>query len=368
MSANKRDYYEVLGVSRDATESELKTAYRKLAHKYHPDKNPGDKEAEEKFKEASVAYGVLSDTEKRAQYDRFGHAGMGNMGDDFAGGVNIQDIFGDIFGDFFGGGQKRSSHSRGSDLRFHMNITFEEAAFGVEKDVTIKRREECATCRGSGAQPGTEKERCASCKGSGEIRMQKGFFAIAQTCPTCSGEGVRIKNPCADCRGSGRTQVSRTIKVKVPAGIEEGISLRFLGEGESGQRGGGRGDLYVSVTIDPHPIFERNGCDVLCDVPISFVTAALGDKIEVPTLDGKVSMTIPPGTPSGAVFRLKEKGMAKMQSPSKRGDQLVKVKVEVPKKLSVRQKELLKEFAENSKAESHPESKGFFDKVRELFG
>lgn len=371
----QEDYYEILGVSRDATESELKSAYRKLAHKYHPDKNPGDKEAEEQFKKASVAYGVLSDTQKRAQYDRFGHAGMGGNGaEDFANGINIQDIFGDIFGDFFGGGggggRKRSRAERGSDLRFHLNIKFEEAAFGTEKEISIKRKEACATCSGSGAKPGTKRETCHTCHGAGEIRMQKGFFAISQPCPTCNGQGSRVSDPCTACKGAGRQAVVRKINVKVPAGIEEGVQLRYSGEGEGGVQGGGRGDLYVAIVIDPHPIFERDGTNVLCEVPISFVQATLGAKIDVPTLDGKVSMNIPAGTQSGSVFRLKEKGIVRMRGDhnNKRGDQLVKVKVEVPKKLTNRQKELLKEFSELSEEETHPEHKGFFEKVRELFG
>lgn len=376
MPTDKRDYYEILGVSRDATESELKSAYRKLAHKYHPDKNPGNKEAEEQFKKASEAYAILSDAQKRAQYDRFGHAGMGGMGgEDFAGGINIQDIFGDIFGDFFGGGgggQKRKGAraERGSDLRFHLGVKFEEAAFGAEKEITIKRNESCAQCKGSGAKPGTKKETCESCHGAGEIRMQKGFFAISQTCPSCHGEGMRILDPCSSCKGSGREQISRTLKVKVPAGIEDGMQLRYVGEGEAGLHGGPRGDLYVAIAIDAHPIFERDGSNVLCEVPISFVTAALGAKIDVPTLDGKVQMTIPAGTQSGAIFRLKEKGIVRMRGANnnKRGDQLVRVNVEVPKKLSSRQKEILKEFGDISQEETHPLNKGFFDKVRELFG
>ncbi len=373
----KEDYYEILGVSRDATESELKSAYRKLAHKYHPDKNPGDKEAEEKFKKASVAYGVLSDAQKRAQYDRFGHAGMGGGGgaEDFAGGVNIQDIFGDIFGDFFGGGggggsRKRSRAERGSDLRYHLSIKFEEAAFGVEKEISIKRKESCGTCEGSGAKPGTKRETCHSCHGAGEIRMQKGFFAISQACPTCNGQGSRVSDPCTACKGSGRQAMVRKLKVKVPAGIEEGVQLRYVGEGEGGVQGGPRGDLYVAVVIDPHPIFTRDGTNVLCEVPISFVSATLGAKIDVPTLDGRVSMNIPAGTQTGSVFRLKEKGIVRMRGDhnNKRGDQLVTVKVEVPKKLSQRQKDLLKEFSDLSQEETHPEHKGFFEKVRELFG
>lgn len=369
----KADYYEILGISRDATDSELKSAYRKLAHKHHPDKNPGNKEAEEQFKKASEAYAVLSDAQKRAQYDRFGHAGMG--GDDSSQNINIQDIFGDIFGDFFGqgsssGGRRRSSGERGSDLRYDLTIKFEEAAFGVEREIKIKRREACATCEGSGAKAGTKRQTCSACQGRGEIRMQKGFFAIAQSCPSCEGQGSRVTDPCTSCRGNGRQQVVRTIKVKVPAGIEEGVQLRYVGEGEGGIQGGKAGDLYVAVLVEPHPIFERDGMNILCEVPISFATAALGAKIEVPTLEGRVSMTIPTGTQSGAIFRLKEKGIVGMRGgrDSKRGDQLVRVKVEVPKKLSNRQKELLQEFVEISHEECHPENKGFFDKVRELFG
>lgn len=368
----KTDYYEILGVGRDATESELKSAYRKLAHKYHPDKNPGDKNGEEQFKKASEAYAVLSDAEKRAQYDRFGHAGLNGMGDDFGSSINIQDIFGDIFGDFFGGGQsrRRNRQERGADLRYHLNIKFEEAAFGTEKEISIKRKEACEICDGSGAEPGSKKQNCHTCHGAGEIRMQKGFFAVAQSCPTCQGQGVRIEKPCKSCKGSGRTAKLRKIKVKVPAGIEEGMQLRYSSEGEGGLRGGGRGDLYVAITIDAHPLFERDGMTVLCEIPISFTDAALGAKIEVPTLDGKVQMNIPQGTQSGAIFRLKEKGIVRMRGgiDKKRGDQLVKVKIEVPTKLSPRQKELLKEFQENSNDDSHPEHRGFFDKVRELFG
>jgi molecular chaperone DnaJ len=370
--AKELDYYEILGVSRDATESELKSAYRKLAHKYHPDKNPGNKEAEENFKKASEAYGVLSDAQKRAQYDRFGHAGMGGAGEDFGAGINIQDIFGDIFGDFFGGGgpRKRNRAERGSDLRYNLKISFKDAAFGTEKEININRLENCSACNGSGAKAGSQKETCASCQGQGEIRMQKGFFAVSQTCPSCHGQGSRIKDPCSSCKGSGRERHSRTIKVKVPAGIEDEMQLRYSGEGEAGINGGPRGDLYIAVNIDSHPIFERDGANILCEVPISFSTAALGAKIDVPTIDGKVQMNIPSGTQSGAVFRLKEKGIVRMRDGhnNRRGDQLVTVRVEVPKKLSSRQKELLKEFDDISQDETHPEHKSFFDKVRELFG
>jgi molecular chaperone DnaJ len=292
------------------------------------------------------------------------------MGEDFTQGINIQDIFGDIFGDFFGGGQGRKSRGeRGSDLRYNLNIKFEEAAFGCEKEITINRLETCSHCHGEGAKPGSKRETCATCRGSGEVRMQKGFFAIAQTCPSCHGQGSKIVDPCSSCRGSGRIKAERVIKVKLPAGIEDGMQLRYSGEGEGGFFGGGRGDLYVAINIIPHPIFERDGLDVLCEVPISFGTAALGDKIDVPTLEGKVAMTIPAGTQNGTVFKLKEKGIFSMRSTkNKRGDQLVKVKVLVPKKLSNKQKELLKEFEEISGGEHHPEHKSFFEKVREIFG
>lgn len=371
--ASQRDYYEVLGVSRDASESEIKSAYRKLAHKYHPDKNPGDKQAEEAFKEASVAYGVLSDPQKKAQYDRFGHSGFSSngMGDDFGAGINIQDIFGDIFGDFFGAaqGKKRSQAERGADLRYNLSIKFEEAAFGVQKEITIHKKSTCEVCHGSGAKPGTSSKECPTCKGSGQIRMQKGFFAVSQTCGQCRGSGNIITDPCSKCSGQGRCNTTKTLKVNVPAGIDTGVQLRYTGEGEGGIKGGPSGDLYVAITVLEHPLFTRDGADVHCEVPISFVQAALGDKITVPTLDGKVSMSIPAGTQTGSVFRLKEKGMHVMARNSKaRGDQLVKVKVEVPKKLTSKQKELLKEFAEASGEYSNPEHKSFFEKVKELFG
>lgn len=360
--AVKRDYYEILGVSRDANDSELKSAYRKLAHQYHPDKNPGDKQAEEKFKEASEAYAVLSDNKKRAQYDRFGQA---DVGQDFSG-INIQDIFGDIFSDFFSGSGRKNKGERGADLRYNLSIKFEEAAFGLSKDITITRLDSCETCHGDGAKSGSKKEVCRTCHGHGEVRMQKGFFAIAQTCPHCQGMGQRIVDPCPKCKGSGRIKGQKTLNVKLPSGIEDGMQIRYSGEGESGVNGGARGDLYIAVSIMPHPIFQRDGLDILCEVPIAFSVAALGDKIEVPTLDGKVEMNIPQGTQSATVFKLKDKGIVSMRG-GKRGDQLVKVKVLVPKKLSARQKELLTEFNKISE-QDHPEHKSFFDKVRELFG
>jgi molecular chaperone DnaJ len=369
--SEKRDYYEVLGVARDAGERELKVAYRQLAHQLHPDKNPGDKAAEEKFKEASVAYTVLSDPEKRAKYDRFGHAGLGanGGGDDFS--SNIQDIFGDIFGDFFGGGSRRRSQGqRGSDLRYDLQITFEEAAFGVSKEISIRRNEACNTCSGSGAKPGTKPVACKTCAGQGEVRVSQGFFAIAQTCPSCRGAGQTISDPCTDCRGSRMRQVERKLDVKVPPGVDDGIQLRFNGEGEGGLQGGQRGDLYVVIAVAEHPLFTRQDFDVVCEVPISFTQAALGAKIDVPTLDGKVSMQIPAGTQSGAVFRLAKKGIPHLRSAhgDRRGDELVQVHLEVPKHLNAKQKDLLKQFASLSGEENLPDHKGFFDKVKELFG
>lgn len=366
--AEKRDYYEVLGVSRDADERELKKAYRKLAHQYHPDKNPGDKDAEEKFKEASEAYAVLSDAEKRAAYDRFGHAGLG--GDPgFGGGgfsVNIQDIFGDIFGDILGGGRRRGGPQRGADLRYHLEVDFEEAAFGTEKEVRIPRMEPCNTCEGTGAAPGTRPKACGTCGGIGEIRVSQGFFSIAKTCHVCHGSGRVVEKPCETCHGVGQREVERDITVKVPAGVGEGTRLRFVGEGEAGRAGGPRGDLYVVLGIRPHPLFERDGENVFCEVPISFPQAALGCSLDVPTLDGKVTMKIPAGTQPGAIFRLRGKGIPHLRGNG-RGDQLVKVRLEVPRKLDERQRELLEAFAATMGDEVHPEHKSFFDKVRELF-
>ncbi len=367
--AEKRDYYEVLGVSKDADDRAIKKAYRKLAHEHHPDKNDGDKASEEKFKEASEAYAVLSDPEKRAHYDRFGHAGgdMGGFGGFGGGAVNIQDIFGDIFGDLFGGGRRRGGAMRGSDLRYHLEVTFEEAAFGAAKEVTIPRLEECSTCAGSGAKPGSKPKVCQTCGGAGEIRVSQGFFAIAKTCPACGGAGRIVDKPCEDCRGRGQRELERTLSVKVPPGVNDGTRLRFVGEGEAGRSGGPRGDLYVVLSIKPHPLFQRDEENVLCELPLSFPQAALGCALEVPTLDGKVQMKIPAGTQPGAVFRLKGKGIPLLRG-SGRGDQLVRVRIEVPRDLNDEQKDHLEKFAAASGDDVHPEHKSFFDKVKELFG
>ena len=369
--SNKRDYYEVLGVSRQADERELKRAYRKLAHKYHPDKNSG-KEAEEKFKEASEAYAVLSDSEKKSKYDQFGHSGIGDMPEGF--GSNINDIFGDIFGDFFGGGRSRGASrtgQRGADLQYELNVDFKEAAFGCQKEINILRLEQCAPCSGSGAKAGTRAVTCQTCGGQGEVRVNRGFFAVSQTCYTCHGKGSTIETPCSECRGRGRKKAAKNISVKVPAGIDESNQLRLSGEGEAGLQGGGRGDLYVLIKINEHPLFSRDGSNIICEVPISFTQAALGSKIQVPTLEAKVSMHIPAGTQSGTVFRLKNKGIPLIRSykNNSRGDLLVQVMIEVPKKLTIKQREALEEFADiTTNSNCMPKYKGFFEKVKEIFG
>lgn len=366
--SEKRDYYEILGVARDADDRVLKKAYHKLALQFHPDKKPGDKAAEESFKECSEAYATLSDADKRAHYDRFGHAPEGGNYSAQQYAVNLQDIFGDLFGDLFGGQRRgRSGAARGSDLRFHLEITFEEAAFGAQKDITIPRLEDCSTCSGTGAKPGTNVKPCGQCGGAGEIRVAQGFFAIAQTCRVCQGAGRVVESPCLDCRGKGQKEQERQLAVKVPGGVNEGTRLRFVGEGEGGRGGGPRGDLYVVISIKEHPLFTREEQDVICAVPLSFAQAALGCSLEVPTLDGKVSMKVPAGTQPGSVFRLRQKGIPALRG-SGRGDQLVKVHIEVPKKLSAEQQSLLEKFAAASNPDNHPENKSFFDKVKELFG
>ena len=371
---SKRDYYEVLGVARTATPQELKSAYRKLALQFHPDKNPDNKAAEDTFKECSEAYEVLADTEKRARYDRFGHQAPGGFGagqweGGFPSGAGINDIFGDIFGEIFGqrprGG--RGGRQRGADLRYNLEITFVEAAFGTEAKVKIPRHKACDTCHGSGAKGGTGPKTCPTCHGSGELRLTQGFFQISRPCGHCQGSGKVITDPCQTCRGAGKIESESQLTVKIPAGVDTGTRLKLTGEGEPGDHGGPPGDLYVVVHVQEHPIFVREDTEVICDVPISFTQAALGSNIEVPTLDGKVKMKIPSGTQSGKVFRLKGKGIPSLDG-YQRGDQHVRVTVEVPEKLTRKQRELLEQFAASAGEETHPQQKSFFGKVKELFG
>ncbi len=372
--ATKADYYQLLGVSQSAGAEEIKKAYRKAALKYHPDRNPGDNVAEGKFKELSEAYQVLSDGEKRAQYDRYGHAafeqgrGSGGGGSDFSG--NFEDIFGDIFGDFFGGGGGRGGRGRarrGEDLSYNLEISFEEAAFGTEKTISVPRMSVCEPCQGSGAKAGTRPQTCGTCRGTGQVRFQQGFFTIARTCHQCGGQGSTVTDPCPTCRGAGSVRKTSTLQVKVPAGVDMGSRLKLRGEGEHSPMGGSPGDLYVMIQVREHPLFQRTQNEVVCEVPISFPQAALGSDIEVPTLEGKLKMKIPAGTQSGNVFRLRGKGIADLRGGG-RGDQLVRVTVETPRKLSGKQRELLEQFAELDGADVHPLSRGFFDKVKELFG
>lgn len=373
--ATKADYYELLGVSRNASEDELKKAYRKAAMRCHPDRNPGDKTAEEKFKELSEAYQILADPEKRAQYDRYGHAAFEqNGGASFSGGFdfsgNFEDIFGDIFGDFFGGGAGRGGRRRarrGEDLSYNMEISFEEAAFGTEKTISVPRSAVCDTCQGKGAKPGTSAKMCSACRGSGQVRFQQGFFTIARTCNQCGGQGSVITVPCPTCHGTGAVRKTLTIQVKIPAGVDTGARLKLRGEGEAAPAGGAPGDLYVLLRVREHPLFSRQNNEVICEIPLSFPQAALGVELEVPTLEGKLKMKVPPGTQSGNVFRLRGKGIVDLRGGS-RGDQLVRMVVETPRKLSARQRELLEEFARLDGADVHPMSKGFFEKVKELFG
>lgn len=368
----KRDCYEVLGVSRSASLDEIKKSYRKLALQYHPDRNPGNKESEEKFKEATEAYSILSDADNRAKFDQFGHAAFQNGGrggaegfGDFAG---FEDLFGDIFSSFFGGaaGGKRSRGKAGRDLRYDMEITFEEAAFGAEKEVSIPRRTSCETCSGTGAKPGTSATKCGQCQGSGQIRMQQGFFTISQTCGRCSGSGQQIEQPCKTCGGQGLKNAKVNLSVKIPPGIDEGQRLKLRGEGEPGSSGGTAGDLYVQIAIKPHPIFQRQESEIICEVPISYSNAVLGAEIDVPTLEGMTKLKIPAGSESGKIFRLKNRGIQILGS-NRRGDQHVKVNVQIPKKISDDHKKVLEQLRDIESKHVESQNKSFFDKVKERF-
>ncbi|MBI5305628.1 MAG: molecular chaperone DnaJ [Chloroflexi bacterium] len=365
---NKRDYYEVLGVSRTATDDEIKRAFRKLAKQFHPDANQGDASAEEKFKEAGEAYQVLSDPEKRQLYDRYGHniPGGGGFNSDFTGG------FADIFEEFFGfrtGGAARRGPQPGAHLKYNLVLNFEEAVFGADKDLDIPRLETCSTCKGSGAEPGTTPVRCPQCQGSGEVRRATqsifGSFINVAMCPRCEGEGEVVSTPCSTCRGQKRVQVTRKLSVKIPAGVDDGTQIRLAGEGEAGVRGGPTGNLYVIVNIREHPMFRREGNDILFDLPINIAQAALGDEIDVPTLDGQTKLTIPPGTQHGKTFRVKDEGVPYLRRKG-RGDLLVTAQITVPQHLNEKQKSLLREFARTLGKEP-TEGKGVFGKVKDAF-
>jgi molecular chaperone DnaJ len=373
LTVAKRDYYEVLGVSRSADESELKQAYRKIALRFHPDRNPDDPSAEEKFKEASEAYAVLSDADKRRAYDRFGHEGVGAAGapggfPDFGDLGNFSDLFSDLFGDLFGGrpGRSRGRGQRGADLRYNLEIALSDVLSGSEAQIHIPKTRACGACSGSGARRGTQPERCARCRGTGQVVLQQGFFRISRPCDGCGGAGEIVRERCAECRGAGRVEGQQSIKVRVPAGVEDGMRLRLAGEGEAGIAGGPPGDLYVVVSVKEHDVFEREGVDLHCGVPVAFVQAALGDEIEVPTLEGPVKLKLPEGSQSGRVFRLRGKGLPGLRN-SGRGDELVHIFVEIPTKLSRRQRELLEAFAAESESRVSPPSRSFLDKLREIF-
>ncbi len=380
--ADKRDYYEVLGLSKGASEDEIKKAYRKLAKKYHPDVNPGDKEAEKHFKEVNEAYGVLSDSDKRAKYDQFGHAafdpsfGAGGYGGFNGGGfdMDLGDIFNTVFGGGFGGGfggrSARNGPRRGDTIRVQVTLDFLEAAFGCEKEITVKRTESCKACHGTGAKEGTSAKTCSRCGGTGQVQTTQrtpfGMFSSASPCPECGGKGRIIESPCPECKGSGYVVKRRTIKVKIPEGIDDGQIITLRGEGGSGVNGGSNGDVQVLIAIRPHEIFSRRDSDVYIDFPISFAQAALGAELTVPTIDGKVTYNIPDGTQPGAVFRLKGRGIPRLSGKG-RGDQFVRVTVEIPKHLSTKQKEILKQFENTCDDKNYDTRKNFFQKVKDAF-
>ena len=370
---SKRDYYEVLGVGRDAAEADIKKAYRRLAMKHHPDRNPGNPESEGSFKEAKEAYEVLSDAEKRAAYDRFGHAGVGGaqgVGGGFSSAEAFSDLFGEVFGDIFGGGRRgRSQVFRGADLRYELELSLEQAVAGDSIDLDLKTQVECTRCSGQGAEPGSSPVTCKTCGGAGQVRVAQGFFSIQQTCPHCGGSGSMIERPCRECSGRGRVRKVKTLKVKVPAGVDSGSRIRLSREGEAGRNGGPPGDLYVDITVREHPIFTREGQHLSCEVPVSFATAALGGSVDVPTLDGNVVLKVPPETQSGSVFRLRGKGVRSVHAHGV-GDLFCRVQVETPVSLSAEQKQMLRTFEESIQREGsrhNPRARSWFDGVKEFF-
>lgn len=369
----KRDYYEILGVDKSVDEAGLKKAYRRLAMKYHPDRNPDDTVAEEKFKEAKEAFEVLGDSQKRAAYDQFGHAGVdgsAGMGGG-RGGANFNDIFGDVFGDIFGGGRGGGRQSyRGADLQYNLETTLEDAVAGTTVKIKIPTQVACKTCNGSGAKPGTSASSCGTCHGVGQVRMQQGFFSVQQTCPTCHGSGQVVTSPCGSCNGRGRVEEQKTLSVKIPAGVDTGDRIRLSGEGEAGEKGGPAGDLYVQIYVKDHPIFERDNADLLCQVPINIVTASLGGELEVPTLNGRVKLKIPPGTQSEKMFRLRGKGIKPVRGGAV-GDLLCRVRVETPVNLTSEQRTLFEQlgdsFGGKAGTKHSPQERSWLDGVKEFF-
>ncbi|MDX8392264.1 MAG: molecular chaperone DnaJ [Mariprofundaceae bacterium] len=369
----KRDYYEILGVDKGTDANGIKRSYRKMAMKYHPDRNKDDATAADNFREVTEAYEVLSDKDKRARYDQYGHAGVDDQMHDFwsQGGQDSQafrdfgDVFGDAFGDMFGFGGSAGSN-RGADLRYQLEMTLENAANGREAELEIPKHIACGTCKGSGARPGTHPVPCRTCGGHGQVQMQQGFFAMRRTCPECHGQGTRIESPCSDCTGSGLVQTRKKLKVRIPAGVYDGAQVRVSGEGEAGAQGGGAGDLYIVVRLKPHTIFEREGADLRCNMPITFPQAVLGSEVDAPTLGGRVKIKIPAGTDSGKVFRLRGKGVPDIRA-NRTGDLFVRVSVAVPKKLSKKQEDMLREFAAETGDEVYPERASFLDKAKNVW-